>query len=210
MCPGPSVARDADRRRDVDAGAAADRDALVQQQVEDLLQRLGVEAPACASSIGARLARLPGARGALADALGDGVALGLQLAGLHPGVERRCPSGRPARCARGLLRLQRRADAGQRAAGAAGAGEGVDAPAGLRPRSPGPSSPHGSAALARLSNWFAQSARSSGRELLGQAARDMHVVAGILEGLRRAPGADRRRSCAGSRASRGSASPAPR
>src|SRR5690606_8527372 len=70
---------------------------------------------------------------ALADALADRAAFGLELAGLDPAVDRRAL--RIGRCDHdaGVLLLQVLADARERAAGADGAREAVDPAARLRP-----------------------------------------------------------------------------
>ena len=79
----------------------------------------------------------------------------------------------------GLRRLQRQRDAGQRAAGAAGAGEGVDLAAGLLPdlrRRWWRGGPRG---WRDCRTGWPRSRLAGCRHLLGQPARHMHVVAGI-------------------------------
>ena len=120
--PRSQLLRHTHRGGDVDAGRSADRQSFMDQHVEDVLQRLGV---GDLLRIVDRRAVHVGGDARIADALGDRAALDLQVVVLHPAVE-------PAALAVGqhdphlrIALLQRQRHAGQRAAGAAGAGERV-------------------------------------------------------------------------------------
>ena len=84
--PGPELARQPDRAGDVDAGRAAEAQALLLDQVEDDRQRFLVGD--LAGEVG-REAFEVGGDAALADAFGDRAALGLEHALGVEAVERR-------------------------------------------------------------------------------------------------------------------------
>src|SRR5690606_2071981 len=113
----------------------------------------------------------------LADALGDRAALGLELAGLDPAVDRGAHRvGRGDHDAR-IAMLQVRADARERAAGADGAREAVDAPAGLRPDL-GAGALHVTLAVREIVPLVRveHAVRLGFRKLGGRPLRDLHVV----------------------------------
>ncbi len=116
---------------------------------------------------------------ALADALGDGGARRLELARSCSSCRARRPSDRQGRSRTcGLRCLEGHADAGERAARADGADEAIDLAVRLVPDLGSGRLDMGAARFATLSNWFAQIAPfgSVAVELLGEAARDLHVV----------------------------------
>ena len=129
-----------------------------------------------------------GGDAALADALGDRVALGFQLAGgVVADRAPRLPDRRGRSGYRGCAAFSAMRHAGQRAAGADRADEAVDLAARSAPRFPGPVLSIWACRLATLSNWLAQIAppgKFPGK-LFGQAAGKLDVVVGVLVGLGR-------------------------
>ena len=127
----PQLARQPDRAGDVDAGRAAHAPAPRLDQVEDRAHHLLVGDPV---GVVDRQALEVGGDPALADALGDRGALGLQLAVRCSSCRAPRRPGRPGRWRRsGFCVAQAMRDAGQRAAGADRADEAVDLAVGLRP-----------------------------------------------------------------------------
>ena len=152
--PGPELARQPDRAGDVDAGRAAEAQALLLDQVEDDRQRLLVgDLP---GEVGREAFEI-GGDAALPDAFGDRAAFGLEHAVGVEAVERRAQRIGERDLHVRVLRLAAPiADAGQRAAGADRRDEAVDLAVRSAPRSPAPVVRIWPSRLATLSNWLAQ------------------------------------------------------
>ena len=115
---------------------------------------------------------------ALADAFGDRTALDDEIVRLDPAIEPAAVGVGEHDPHRGVTRLQGVGHARKRAAGAAGAGEGVDAPGGLRPDLRARRR-----RMARTVGAIVELVRVDGPELVSEPPRDMDVVAGIAERL---------------------------
>src|SRR5205085_4723837 len=117
---------------------------------------------------------------ALADALGNRRALGLQLAALEPAVHCRAHRIGDGDAHLRTLLLQVAADAGERAAGADGAGEAVYLAAGLLPDLGA-----GAAIVAIGVRRVVPLVRPEGAEFFRDALRHVHIVVRILVRHRR-------------------------
>src|SRR6185437_8729596 len=115
---------------DVDAGGTAEAEALVLEQIEDEGHRLLVGY--LVGDVDRRILEILG-DAALTDAFGDRGTLGLELAGRVVAVERGAHWIGKRDANRAVALLERHGDAGERAAGADGAGEAVDLAVGLTP-----------------------------------------------------------------------------
>ena len=147
------------------------------QHVVDMAQGLGVRD--LLRVVDRRAVQIGGHAG-LADPLGDGTAAHRHLLAFHPVVERAALRVGQHDPHAGLAFLQGQRHAGQGAAGAAGAGEGIDRAAGLLPdfRS-------GAGAVAFPIRQVVELVGPERAGFLGQPARDMHVVARVAVRLRR-------------------------
>jgi hypothetical protein len=146
------------------------------REVEDLFQRLLVaDLDGVVDLHALQVVRHTG----LADALRDGAALAHRyLTGLAPGIERAAQWIGQHDARRRVMGLEREGHAGQGAAGAAGAGEGVHPPIGLDDDL--------GASGAAVPLAVVQVVELVGPEptlRFGHAARDMDVIAGVLIGL---------------------------
>ena len=165
------------RRRDIDAGRRANRQPLMDQHIVDIAQRLSIRDT---FGIVDRGAVEVGGNAALTDALGDRRARHRQIAVLYPAVETAALGVREHDANRRVFLLQRHRDAGQRAAGAAGAGKGVDLAAGLFPDLRA-----GGQAVTLPISQIVELVGPNGAHLLGQPAGVMHVIPRIAVGLGR-------------------------
>src|SRR5262249_18377643 len=127
---GADFAGEPDRAADVDAGRAAENEALLDDQLEqhrqhlrvgDLVLPVGCEADDVAGFV------------VVADALGDRIALGLPFTAVIPAVETRPHQVGQIDLDVAVAFLERDTDTGQRAAGAHRADKAVDLAVGLRP-----------------------------------------------------------------------------